>query len=103
MKMLHRSNHLRGQGNNFHELLVSQLASDRSENSRSARIKLFVDNDNGIAVKTQIGTIIASDGIAGPDNHGVDHFTLFDGAVRSGFLDVRFDDIADVRVALVAA
>ena len=91
------------QRHNFHELLVTQLARHRSENPRAPRVQFFVDYHNRIAVKAQIGAVVAPDGLARAHHHRVNHFALFDRSIGRGFLDVRLNDIPDMRVTLVAA
>ncbi len=67
------------------------------------RIKFFVDDDDGIAIKSEIGTIIPSDRFARTDDDCIYHFAFFDRSVWRRFFDVGFDNITDVGVALIAA
>src|SRR5262249_23127511 len=88
-----------GHTDNFHELLLAQLACHGTEDARAARVQFLVDDDDGIAVKAQIRTIVPANRVAGAHNDGVHHFALFDRSIRCGFLDVRLDDVADVGIA----
>src|SRR5882724_2384057 len=76
---------------------------DKEFNPRGTRIKFFVDDDDGIAIKSEIGTIIPSDRFARTDDDCIYHFAFFDRSVWRRFFDVGFDNITDVGVALIAA
>src|SRR5579862_1075830 len=97
------SDDFRGQGNDFHELLIAQLTSNRPENAGATRIEFLVNNNNGVAVETEVRAITASNRLPGADDHGVDHLALLYRAVRGGFFDMGFDDVANASVALVTA
>jgi len=40
--------------------------------------------------------------VASADDNGVDDFALFDCAIRRGFLDVSFDNVADAGITLIS-
>src|SRR5208282_4514415 len=44
-----------------------------------------------------------ADLLARAHHHRIHHLALLDGSIRRGLLDVGLDDVADARVALVAA
>src|ERR1051325_8230882 len=97
------SDHFRSQRNNLHKLLVAQLAGDRPENTRPARIIFLIDDHNRVVIETQIRTIGTANRLARAHHHRVHHFALFHGPVRRGFFDVRFDYLANAGVLLVAS
>src|SRR5688500_6490571 len=102
VKFLHNSDDLRRQGNDLHELLFAQLASHWTKNARAARIVFGVDDHDGVGIEPQIRAIAAADRLPGADHDRVNHLALFYRSVGRCFLDMRFDNIADAGIALVA-
>ena len=96
-------NDFRGERNDLHELLVAQFASHGTENTSAARVQFLINDNNGVAVEAKIRTVAAMNGLAGAHDDGIHDFALFHSAIRSGFFDVRFDDVANPGVALVSA
>src|SRR4051812_3216475 len=94
-------NDFRGERDNFHELFVTKFAGNRPEDTSTAGIQFLINNYNGIAVEAEIRTIIAANRLTGANHNRIDDFTLFYRAIRSSFLNVRFDDIADTGIALI--
>src|ERR1043166_9688314 len=97
------SDHFGCKGNDLHEFLVAQLAGDGAENTGAARVQLFVNDDDGVAVKAEIGAVVAANGLAGAHHDCVHDFAFLDRDIRGGFLDVGFDNVADAGVTLVSA
>src|SRR5262249_3159435 len=86
-----------------HEFLFAQLTGHRAEDTRAAGIVFLVNDDHGIAVKTQIGTIVPRNRLPGANHDGVADFALLHRAIRRGFLDVNLDDVTDAGIHLVAS
>src|SRR5881394_1252906 len=97
------SNHFRRERDDLHELLVPQLARHGTEDPRATRILFLVDDDNGVRVEAQIRAVAASDRLAGANHHRIHDVAFFHRAVRRRFFDVGLDDVAHLRVALVAS
>src|SRR5690242_11106468 len=53
------SEHLRGEGDDPHEIAVPQLAGDRAEDARAARVVLLVDQHRGVLVEGDVGAVRA--------------------------------------------
>src|SRR5579871_4011078 len=53
-------NHLWRQGNDFHEFLVTQFPGHRSKYARADRLANIVDQDGGIGIEPDIGSILAA-------------------------------------------
>src|ERR1041385_6842911 len=67
-------NDLRRQGDNFHEFLFAQFTGDWSEDAGPARIQFFIDDNNRIAIKSQVRPIVSADGFACAHNNGINNF-----------------------------
>src|SRR3954469_7973981 len=91
--------HLRREAHDLHEAAVAQLARDRPEDARAARVVLRVDDDGGVLVEGDVGAVVAPDRLLGAHAPRRDHLALLDGALRVGLLDGRRDDVPDARVA----
>src|SRR5205814_7143604 len=102
MTSLHNSNHLRRQRDNLHEFLLAQLAGDRPENARAARVVFLVNNHNGVAIEPQVRAVAAPDRLPRAHYDRIHHLAFFDRSVRSGLFDVGLDDITHMGVTLVA-
>src|SRR5205085_2859302 len=89
--------------NDLHELLLSQFTGDRAKDASAARIAFFVDDHDRIGVKAKIGTIVAPDGLLGPDHHRIHHLALFYRAVWSRLFNVGLNHVAHTGILLVAA
>src|SRR5437763_12314248 len=97
------SQHLWGQRNDFHEVLLAQLARDRAEDARAARVALVVDDHGGVLVEGDQRSVVAPVGLLRPDDDGLHDLALLDGALWSRRLHGRRDDVAHARVAALRA
>src|SRR5207247_8487562 len=70
------SDHLRGQGNDLHEILVAQLARDRPEDARADRLARVVDQDGGVLVEADVGAVPPLLRLVHPDDHRLHHLPL---------------------------
>src|SRR3954449_9345344 len=95
--------HLRGQGDDLHEVAVAQLARHRAEDARAARVVGGVDDHGGVLVEGDVGAVLAAELLLGPDDHGGHDLALLDVAVRDRLLDRRHDRIAYPGVAALRA
>ena len=51
------SQHLRGERDDLHVVAVAQLARDRAEDARPARVALVVDQDRGVLVEADVAAV----------------------------------------------
>src|SRR5919198_6053090 len=87
------SEHLRGQRNDLHVILVAQLARHRAENARPARVVLVAQDDRGVVVEADVRAVRPAELLVRPDDHRPHDFALFDRRVRDRRLDRADDDI----------
>src|SRR4051795_3409330 len=97
------SEHLRGERDDLHEPAVAQLAGNRPEDARAARVVLGVDDHRGVLVEGDVGAVVAAEGLLRAHDDGGDDLALLDRALRGGRLDGGGDDVADARVAALVA
>src|SRR3954469_7006244 len=95
--------HLRRERHDLHEVAVAQLARDRPEDARPARVVLGVDDDRGVLVEGDVRAVVAAEGLLRAHDDGRDDLALLDRPLRVGLLDGRGDDVADERVAALRA
>src|SRR5437763_11306656 len=92
------SQHLWGQRNDFHEVLLAQLARDRPEDAGAARVALVVDDHGGVLVEGDQGAVVAAERLLRPHDDRLDDLALLDCALGRGSLDGCRDDVADPRI-----
>src|SRR5699024_3993148 len=96
--------HLRSERNDTHELLVTQLATHRTENTGAAGLKTIgLDNDGSILVEADVRAVGTAAFLAGTDDNGLDDLALLNIAARDCILDGGDDDVADSGVAPAGA
>src|SRR3954454_19743727 len=83
--------HLRSERHDLHEVAVAQLASDRAEDARAARVVLGVDDHRGVLVEGDVGAVVAPQFLLRAHDDRRDDLALLDGALRVGLLDGRRD------------
>src|SRR6478735_7486515 len=89
------------QDDDFHEILLAQLAGDRPEDACAAWVELVVDDDGGVLVEADQRAVVATVGLLRPDDDGFHHLALLDRALRRRGLHGSNDDVADAGVATV--
>src|SRR6478672_4857192 len=97
------SEDFRRQRDDLHEPLGAQLARDRSEDAGADRLELVVEQHGGVRVEANERAVIAANALAGAHDDGAVDLALLDTTTRRGFLHRNLDDVADVRVAALAA
>src|SRR5690606_873812 len=80
------SEHLRGQRDDLHELLVAQLAADRAEDAGATRIVVRLDEHGGVLVETDVGTIRTTALLGGAHDDGLDDVPPLAVAAGDGIL-----------------
>src|SRR5918912_2080506 len=76
------SEHLRRQRDDLHEVLLAQLARDRTEDPRPARVARVVDDHRGVLVEGDRGTVVAAVRLLRPHDDCLDFLALLDRALR---------------------
>src|SRR5690606_31743765 len=93
------SEHLRGQRDDLHELLVAQLAAHGAEDASAARIVVRLDEHGGVLVELDVGTVRTAALIDGAHDDGLHHVTPLDVAAGDGVLHGGADGGADTGIA----
>jgi len=60
-----------------------------------------VDNNGGIVIKSEIGTVVAASFLAGANNDGFDYLLVLDGSVVVGAFDGSGNDVTDTTESAV--
>src|SRR6266487_460722 len=94
-----RSQHLRGEADDFHEPLVPQLAPDRAEDTGATRVATVLDDHGGVLVEADVRPVRPPLLLRGTHHDGLDHVALLHTGARDRVLDRGDDDVADARVA----
>src|SRR3954449_4513377 len=97
------SEHLRGERHDAHEAAVAQLARDRAEDARAARVVRGVEDHRGVLVEGDVGAVVAPELLLRAHDDRLDDLALLDGALRVRLLDGGGDDVAHARVAAARA
>src|SRR3954465_3012643 len=93
------SQHLRGERDDPHEALVAELTADGAEDARPARVAAVADDDRGVLVEADVGTVGTTALLHRADDDGLDHAPPLDTGTGQRVLGGRDDDVADARVA----
>src|SRR5438067_8393520 len=97
------SQHLWGQRNDFHEVLLAQLARDRPEDAGAARVALVVDDHGGVLVERDRRSVVAAERLLRADDDRAHDLALLHSALRRRRLDRADDDVAHARIAAMMA
>src|SRR5438105_873110 len=87
-------NDLGRQVRDFHKPLLTQFASDGSENARAARVLFVVDQYQGVAIEPHVTAIGSPRRLLGANDHAFDDFTRLHLAARNCLLDTGDDNVA---------
>src|SRR6476620_4876068 len=93
------SDDLRGQRHDLHVFLVAQLAGNRAEDTRRARLALLVDDHHGVLVELDVAAILAARLLHRAHHHRACDLRFLHRAVRQRILDRDDHEIAEARVA----
>src|ERR1044072_6536071 len=97
--LIFMSEHLRSQRDDLHELLVAQLATDRSEDAGAPRLVVLLDQRGGVLVEADVRPVRPALLLGGPDDDRLDDVALLHAGARDRVLDRRDNDVAAARVA----
>src|SRR2546430_5105995 len=92
------SHHLRGERDDLHVALPSQLPPDRAEDTRATRIAALLDDHGGVLVELDVRAVGPPPLLGGTDDDRPDDVALLHAGTRDGVLDGRHDHVADARV-----
>src|SRR3712207_4942388 len=93
------SQHLRSERDDSHEALVAELPADGAEDARTARVAAVADDDRGVLVEADVGTVGTTALLHRADDDGLDHVALLHAGAGQRVLDGAHDDVTDARVA----
>src|SRR6185312_15485274 len=97
------SEHLGGEADDLHEVLLTQLAGDGPEDARSTRVQLVVDDDGGVLVEADQRAVTSAIGLLRPDDDRSHDLALLDRALRRCGLHCSDDLVADASVSAARA
>src|SRR3954470_8745403 len=86
------SEHLRSERDDAHEPLVAELPADRAEDARATRVATVTNDDRGVLVEADVGTVRPAALLGGAHDDGLDDLTLLDVAAGDGVLRRGDDD-----------
>src|SRR5262245_34814738 len=89
-----RSDDLRSERDDLHELALAQLARDRAEDARADRLFLVVDQHRRVRVEADVAAVAPLLGVHRADDDRLDDCALLHRAVGSRFLDRSGDHVA---------
>src|SRR5690606_38733204 len=79
----------------LHVVLGAELARNRSEDARTDRLFLVVDQNSRVLVETDDAAVRTADVLGGAHDDRLHHVTLLHAAARNRLLDRHDDDVAD--------
>ncbi|EAQ46846.1 hypothetical protein MED193_16674 [Roseobacter sp. MED193] len=86
--------HLRSKRDDFHEVLGAQLTNNWSKDTCTYGLVVGVQDDGGIAIKTDRGTIGTTDFFGGANDDGLTDITFLNATAGDGFLNRDNNDVA---------
>ena len=91
--------HFRSKRHDLHELLGTQFARDRSEDTGADRLLLIVKQNGRILVEANAGAVRTADGGGGANYDCVIDFALLDTAAGGSVLNRHFDNVTNGGIA----
>src|SRR5262249_7335235 len=89
------SEHLRCERDDLHELLGAELARDRSEDARTDRLFLRVDEDGAVLIELDVAPVRAQILARGADDDRARGVALLDLGAREALFDRDHDHVAE--------
>src|SRR5437763_15935670 len=99
MRSIFHLQNLRGKADDLHEVALAQLAGDRPEDARPARVVRVVDDHGGVLVEGDRGAVVAAERLARAHHDRLYDLALLDRALRGRGLDGRGDHVANAAIA----
>src|SRR5215207_5654090 len=97
------SDHLRGERDDLHELLVAKFTADRPEDAGAAGLPVVLQDDGGVLVELDVRAVGTTGLLDGADDDRLDDVALLDVATGDRVLDGRDDGVAEARIAALRA
>src|SRR6185295_9363526 len=91
--------HFRRKGNNLHKFLPSEFTSNRPKDTGPNGIPILIDQDTGIPIKLDVGTIFSSHLLGCSHDHGTAHIALLDRCRGNGFFDSHYHNVSERGIA----
>src|SRR5699024_8894711 len=86
------------QRQDLHELLVTKLSGHRPKDTGASGVLVLLDEDGGVLVEANIGTVVAADALLAADDNGLDHIALLHIAVGGSLAHGGDDHVTNVAV-----
>jgi hypothetical protein len=91
--------HLACQTDDLHKVPLAQFPSHGTEDPRTFRFPLIVDDHRSIGVEADVASVVATGGLLGPYDYSTNHRTLFEIAPWDRAFHTTDDDISDTGIA----
>src|SRR5690606_23585665 len=95
--------HFRSQRHDLHELLGTQFARHRSEDTGANGFQLGVEQNGGVATELDQRAVLAANALSGTHHYCVVDFAFLDAPAGGRFLDTHLDDVTDGGITAVRA
>src|SRR5690554_485232 len=95
--------HFGSQRHDLHELFGTQLARDRSEDTRADGFQLGVEENGGVATELDQRAVFTANALSGTHHYCVVNFAFFDAPAGGRFLDTHLDDVTDGGITALRA
>src|SRR5690606_2053034 len=93
--MMRSLQHFGSQRHDLHELLGTQFARDRSEDTSADGFQLGVEENGGIATELDQRTVFTANALSGTHHYCVVDFAVLGASAGSRFLGTLRDDVTD--------
>src|SRR3954451_116992 len=90
--------HLRRERDDLHELLLTKLTADRTENTGTTGFAIVLQDDRGVLVEADVGAVDTPALLDSPHDDCLDDVALLHVATGDRVLDGGNDDVPDARV-----
>src|SRR6185436_8006647 len=95
--------HLRGQRDDLHVLLLAELARDGAEDTGGAGLALIVDQHHRVLIEPDVGAVLPAGLLHGANQDRLGHVALLHLAGGDRILDGHHHGVADSGIAALAA
>ena len=82
--------YFRSQGNDLHEVFIAKFSSYRSEDTRTFRSLVFFDDNCGVFIETDIGTVCAAQAFYTANDNCLNDIALLNRATRSSGFNLAY-------------
>src|SRR6478609_7498441 len=89
---------LRSERDDLGVVLGAEFARNRPEDARALRVAVFANDDDGVAVETEVAAVSATKRGLGANDDGLDDLALLHGGIGAALFNIDGNDIAHVGV-----